>query len=95
LAVQTNEEATVQLAFDITQIPLELDSREGDGITVSLLWRKQTNVVTVALFDQRTAEEFEVVVSPDRALDAFHHPYAYAADQGLLAAPAPFEALHA
>ena len=35
------------------------------------------------------------VVQPDRALDAFRHPYAYAARQGLLAEPAQGEPVYA
>lgn len=70
--------------FDIANVPLELDRREGDGISVSLLWRKAGNVVSVAVRDERTFEEFELVVAPDRALDAFRHPFAYAAREGLL-----------
>lgn len=74
----------MQFTFDITQIPLELDRRESDGISVSLLWRKQGNVVSVAVTDDRTGADFEMVVPGDRARDAFHHPYAYAAGSGLL-----------
>jgi len=74
----------VQITFDITQIPVELDRREGDGIAVSLLWRKDNNVVSVAVSDDRTGDEFELVVAPDCALDAFAHPFAYAAERGLL-----------
>ena len=74
----------MQFTFDITQIPLELDRRESDGISVSLLWRKQGNVVSVAVTDGRTGADFELVVPADRARDAFHHPYAYAAGSGLL-----------
>jgi hypothetical protein len=85
----------VHITFDITQIPLELDRREGDGITVSLLWRKEGNVTSVAVTDDRTGEDFELVVSPERALDAFHHPYAYAAGRGLLGEPAPLESIYA
>jgi hypothetical protein len=59
------------------QSSVELDHRESDGIVVSLLWDVAENVVTVAASDERTGEAFEVVVPPDRALDAFRHPYAY------------------
>jgi hypothetical protein len=90
-----DKEATVQNTFDITNIPLELDRREGDGIVVSLLWRKDGNVVSVAVTDDRSGEDFELVVPPDRALDAFHHPYAYAAGRGLLGAPAHREPIYA
>jgi hypothetical protein len=74
----------VHTTFDIANVPLELDRREGDGISVSLLWRKAGNVVSVAVRDERTFEEFELVVAPDRAADAFRHPFAYAASEGLL-----------
>ena len=74
----------MQFTFDITQIPLELDRRESDGIAVSLLWRKDGNVVSVAVTDDRTGTDFELVVPADRARDAFNHPYAYAAGSGLL-----------
>jgi hypothetical protein len=36
--------------------------------------------VSVALHDGKTGEGFEVEVGPgERALDVFHHPFAYAA----------------
>ena len=85
----------MQTTFDISNIPIELDQREGDGITVSLLWRKRRNVISIAVYDDRTGEDFELVVSPDRALDAFRHPYAYAAHHGVLAAPAQREPVYA
>jgi hypothetical protein len=85
----------VQITLDTTNIPLELDRREGDGIAVSLLWRKAANIVSVAVYDERTGEDFELVVAPDRALDAFRHPYAYAAREGLLQAPATREPVYA
>ena len=85
----------MHITFDITQIPLELDRREGDGVTVSLLWRKDGNITSIAVTDDRTGEDFELVVTPDRALDAFHHPFAYAAGNGLLAEPALREQIYA
>jgi hypothetical protein len=85
----------VQTTFDISTIPLELDRRDGDGISVSLLWRKTGNVVSIAFYDERNADDFELVVSPDRALDAFRHPYAYAAREGLLVSPTTRETIYA
>ena len=64
---------------DSNNIPVELDRREGDGMLVSLLWRRARNVVSVAVHDGRTGLEFELEVPPHRALDAFNHPFAYAA----------------
>ena len=58
----------------------ELDSRVSDGIEVRLLWRAQDERVLVAVCDGRTGDAFSVEVADDqRALDVFHHPYAYAA----------------
>jgi hypothetical protein len=58
----------------------ELDSRVSDGIEVRLLWREQDDRVLVAVRDGRTGDAFSVEVADDqRALDVFHHPYAYAA----------------
>jgi hypothetical protein len=65
-------------------IPLELDYRANDGVEVSLLWHKPTNRLTVFVNDTRTDETFELEVASDYALDAFRHPYAYAASRGLV-----------
>lgn len=57
----------------------ELAHRTCDGIEVTLLWTKSTNTVTVAVVDAHSGEELEFEVDGCRALDAFTHPYAYAA----------------
>jgi hypothetical protein len=56
----------------------ELDRRSGDGIDVTLLWNARTNRVFVAVADERRGASFRVDVDAAHALDAFHHPYAYA-----------------
>ncbi len=58
----------------------ELDSRSSDGIHVRLLWYPHDARISVAVHDTKTGDAFELPV-PDatRALDVFHHPYAYAA----------------
>jgi hypothetical protein len=35
--------------------------------------------VTVTVEDTRIGADFQLAVAPDRALDAFYHPFAYAA----------------
>jgi hypothetical protein len=67
----------------------ELDSRTEDGITVTLLWLRGTKVVVLAVEDRRTGRSFELDVQPDLALDAFRHPFAYAALRGVLDQPEP------
>ena len=61
----------------------ELAHRAADGIDVTLLWSPKENTLTLEVYDRGTEEYFEVDVPRDCALDAFHHPYAYAAHQGL------------
>ena len=57
----------------------ELAARESDGIHVLLLWHPRENAVTVTVEDARVGDRFQLEVAPDRALDAFYHPFAYAA----------------
>jgi hypothetical protein len=57
----------------------ELAHRTNDGIHVYLFWNEPTNRVTVDVLDARTHDSFELDVDGRDALDAFNHPYAYAA----------------
>ena len=67
--------------YRIAAAPRELDSRISDGIHVQLLWHPLDGHVSVAVNDTKTGETFELEVRHGhRALDAFHHPYAYSAE---------------
>jgi hypothetical protein len=57
----------------------ELAARESDGIHVLLLWHPRENALTVEVEDDRIGDGFQLAVAPERALDAFYHPFAYAA----------------
>jgi len=57
----------------------ELAARDSDGIHVLLLWHPHENALTVSVEDARVGDRFQLAVAPDRALDAFYHPFAYAA----------------
>ena len=57
----------------------ELAHRSTNGIDVTLLWSESTNTVAIAVVDTHSGEELEFEVDGARALDAFSHPYAYAA----------------
>jgi hypothetical protein len=57
----------------------ELAARETDGIHVLLLWHRDENAVSVSVEDARLGDRFQIAVAPERALDAFYHPFAYAA----------------
>jgi len=62
----------------------ELMSRESSGITVTLLWSRATNLVTVAVADVASDDYFELVLDEhEPALEVFNHPFAHAAARGL------------
>jgi hypothetical protein len=48
------------------------------------LHHRVTPRVTVEVFDEAVGESFELEVPRERALDAFYHPFAYAAFDGVL-----------
>jgi hypothetical protein len=67
------------LQSDTPRTTRELDSRTNDGIHVRLLWHPRDDRASVVVEDSKTGETFELPVRDgDRALDVFHHPYAYA-----------------
>lgn len=57
----------------------ELDHRNNNGIDVRLLWNVQTNSVCVAVRDECLGGSLTFEVEAADALEAFQHPYAYAA----------------
>jgi len=76
----------------------ELASRTSDGIHVQLLWHWHPGGghLSVAVNDTKCGETFELEIHHgDRALDVFHHPYAYAADRGARDTPIAVDLLPA
>ena len=61
----------------------ELAHRTSNGLEIYLFWNQPANRITVEVFDARFGEGFEFAVDGCHALDAFHHPYAYAAAHGV------------
>ena len=59
--------------------PRELAARDSDGIRVLLLWHPREKRLTLSVEDARVGDRFHLAIAPDRALDAFYHPFAYAA----------------
>jgi hypothetical protein len=76
-----------------TRARRELAHRASNGIEVSLFWSKADNRVTVEIFDEQLDEALEFEVDGADALEAFNHPYPYAAARGIH--PAASEALAA
>ena len=65
-------------------MPTELAHRAGDGIEVLLLWDRGDGRLRVVVDDLRNGASFELAAGDGRqALDAFYHPFAYAATRGL------------
>lgn len=59
----------------------ELAHRSADGIEVTLFWRQAADALGLEVRDWRTGEMLALDVEPHAALEAFNHPYPYAARQ--------------
>lgn len=57
----------------------ELARRRSGADEVLLVWRPDGDRIELSVLDATTGEGFRLEVEPGRAMDAFHHPYAYAA----------------
>src|SRR5919202_272592 len=57
---------------------VELDTRHGDGLTVTLEWDRDTGHPQIVVHDMRSDGLIEFVVPPVSAADAFRHPFRYA-----------------
>jgi hypothetical protein len=64
-----------------THIRRELAHRAANGIEVTLLWSAADDQVAVQVVDTVEEQAFELAVDRDRALEAFNHPFVYAARQ--------------
>ena len=59
----------------------ELASRVTGGLEITLYWEAHDNTTSIEVHQRATAETIAFPVAPDRALDAFHHPFAHLAEQ--------------
>jgi len=57
----------------------ELAQRLSGPDEVLLLWHPEIDRVDLSVSDVVTGEGFQIQVAPGNAMDAFNHPYAYAA----------------
>lgn len=63
--------------------PRELAQRLSGKDEVVLLWHPVSDRVELSVRDLETGVGFQIEVAPGSAIDAFHHPYAYAAQHAL------------
>jgi hypothetical protein len=57
----------------------ELAQRLSGADEVLLLWHPDTDQVELVLRDLASGADFRIEIAPGDAIDAFYHPYAYAA----------------
>ena len=57
----------------------ELAQRRSGTVEVLLLWHREIDRVGLSVRDLSTGAGFQLEVAPANAIDAFYHPYAYAA----------------
>ena len=57
----------------------ELATRSNDGLEVTLVWAQSDGIdgLVVCVSDIRAGAYFEIPAEPSRALDVYHHPFAY------------------
>jgi len=56
---------------------VELADRAGDGLEVRLFWNSADGRVKVTVAHLATDRVAKLEVSPEDAMEAFHHPFAY------------------
>ena len=57
---------------------VELDTRDGDGLTVTLEWDRATGQSQIVVLDARSDGLLAFGVPPVNAADAFRRPFGYA-----------------
>jgi hypothetical protein len=62
----------------------ELAERTSNGTLMRLLWLQGTRELWVEIREPELDVTIVIPAEPERALEAFHHPYAYAAAHGVL-----------
>jgi hypothetical protein len=55
----------------------ELDRRVSGGLEIALFWDQRDNSTSIDLHHEDVDETISFRVPPNRALDAFHHPFAH------------------
>jgi hypothetical protein len=57
----------------------ELAERTSNGTRIRLYWLQGTRELWVEVWESELDVMIQIPADPERALEAFHHPYAYAA----------------
>jgi len=70
---------TIELPIEIHR--RELAQRASGGLEITLFWNPRDNSTSVEVYQDSTGETIMFPVPADRALEAFHHPFAHLAQQ--------------
>ena len=68
--------------------PKELAHRLNGGVEVTLFWHSEDDELSLSVADSASGDAFAFEVDSSTAVDAFYHPYAYAALFGIYFIPA-------
>src|SRR5262249_56386074 len=83
VADATRKDGDMNATTDTRNAATELAYRANDGFQIALLWNRAGGRLTVVVDHTDTGESFELEAANGHdALDAFHHPFAYAAAWG-------------
>ena len=82
-AVFSCRPAAAEAAFSFAALADLLAQRRTGMLEVKLIWDAETNGLCVNVRDTGGGDAFQLEVGPAEAMDAFHHPYAYAAARGI------------
>jgi hypothetical protein len=67
--------------------PTELAHRRNGGMQVTLFWHSESDELVLSVADSASGDAFALEVDSSTAVDAFYHPYAYAALFGIYFIP--------
>jgi hypothetical protein len=62
---------------DHAAMSVELDTRQNEGLTVSLEWDHVTGATQIVIVDARDASLVVLGIPRAKAADAFRHPFRY------------------
>ena len=69
--------------------PTELAHRLNGSMEVTLFWHRDSDALVLSVADSASGDAFAFDVDSATAVDAFYHPYAYAALFGIYFNPVP------
>jgi hypothetical protein len=79
ITITSDDRRPLASSEHVSAVTRELAQRQSGGVEVLLLWQPHVDRVEVSVRDASTGAELLIEVAPGDAIEAFYHPYAYAA----------------